>query len=546
MIQINQLKLNIHHTEADLERKIRKILHLKEDTLLSYQIKKQSIDARKKPDLFFVYTVDVQINAALEKQILRRCNDKNLSAVQRTSWHFPLCKNGKFLQHRPVVIGSGPAGLFCTYFLAQNGYRPILIERGMPVEERLRDVEAFWKTGKLNTESNVQFGEGGAGTFSDGKLNTLVKDSDGRGRKVMEIFAEYGAPKEILYVNKPHIGTDVLINVVRNMRNAILENGGEVLFHTKMTDIHTRNTDGSKQLESLLLTDTLTGEERILPTDITVLALGHSARDTFQMLYERGVDVQAKSFAVGVRVEHPQAMINLSQYGSEHPDILSAASYKLTTKLENGRGVYTFCMCPGGYIVNASSEQERLAVNGMSYHARDGRNANSAVIVTVTPEDYGGSHPLAGVAFQRKLEEAAYREGKGSVPVQTFGDYRRNMPSEKLGTVIPQIKGKYRLSNVRNIFPGEIGDSIEQGILAFDRKIPGYAGEDTILSGVESRTSSPLRINRDAQMESPVKGIYPCGEGAGYAGGITSAAMDGIKTAEAIAKKYLPFDKARE
>ncbi|MCB6413826.1 FAD-dependent oxidoreductase [Faecalimonas umbilicata] len=546
MIQINQLKLNIHHTEADLERKIRKILHLKEDTLLSYQIKKQSIDARKKPDLFFVYTVDVQINAALEKQILRRCNDKNLSAVQRTSWHFPLCKNGKFLQHRPVVIGSGPAGLFCTYFLAQNGYRPILIERGMPVEERLKDVEAFWKTGKLNTESNVQFGEGGAGTFSDGKLNTLVKDSDGRGRKVMEIFAEYGAPKEILYVNKPHIGTDVLINVVRNMRNAILENGGEVLFHTKMTDIHTRNTDGSKQLESLLLTDTLTGEERILPTDITVLALGHSARDTFQMLYERGVDVQAKSFAVGVRVEHPQAMINLSQYGSEHPDILSAASYKLTTKLENGRGVYTFCMCPGGYIVNASSEQERLAVNGMSYHARDGRNANSAVIVTVTPEDYGGSHPLAGVAFQRKLEEAAYREGKGSVPVQTFGDYRRNMPSEKLGTVIPQIKGKYRLSNVRNIFPGEIGDSIEQGILAFDRKIPGYAGEDTILSGVESRTSSPLRINRDAQMESPVKGIYPCGEGAGYAGGITSAAMDGIKTAEAIAKKYLPFDKARE
>ena len=250
MIQINQLKLNIHHTEADLERKIRKILHLKEDTLLSYQIKKQSIDARKKPDLFFVYTVDVQINAALEKQILRRCNDKNLSAVQRTSWHFPLCKNGKFLQHRPVVIGSGPAGLFCTYFLAQNGYRPILIERGMPVEERLKDVEAFWKTGKLNTESNVQFGEGGAGTFSDGKLNTLVKDSDGRGRKVMEIFAEYGAPKEILYVNKPHIGTDVLINVVRNMRNAILENGGEVLFHTKMTDIHTRNTDGSKQLES--------------------------------------------------------------------------------------------------------------------------------------------------------------------------------------------------------------------------------------------------------------------------------------------------------
>ncbi len=546
MIQINQLKLNIHHTEADLERKIRKILHLKEDTLLSYQIKKQSIDARKKPDLFFVYTVDVQINAALEKQILRRCNDKNLSAVQRTSWHFPLCKNGKFLQHRPVVIGSGPAGLFCTYFLAQNGYRPILIERGMPVEERLKDVEAFWKTGKLNTESNVQFGEGGAGTFSDGKLNTLVKDSDGRGRKVMEIFAEYGAPKEILYVNKPHIGTDVLINVVRNMRNAILENGGEVLFHTKMTDIHTRNTDGSKQLESLLLTDTLTGEERILPTDITVLALGHSARDTFQMLYERGIDVQAKSFAVGVRVEHPQAMINLSQYGREHPDVLSAASYKLTTKLENGRGVYTFCMCPGGYVVNASSEQERLAVNGMSYHARDGRNANSAVIVTVTPEDYGGSHPLAGVAFQRKLEEAAYREGKGSVPVQTFGDYRRNMPSEKLGTVIPQIKGKYRLSNVRNIFPGEIGDSIEQGILAFDRKIPGYAGEDTILSGVESRTSSPLRINRDAQMESPVKGIYPCGEGAGYAGGITSAAMDGIKTAEAIAKKYLPFDKARE
>lgn len=545
MIRINQLKLNIHHTEADLERKIKKTLHLKEDALLSYQIKKQSIDARKKPDLLYVYTIDVSIHGISEKKLLNRCKDKNLSLVHEKGYRFPAC--GEIpVSHRPVIVGSGPAGLFCAYFLVRNGYNPILIERGMKVEERARDVEEFWSMGVLKKESNVQFGEGGAGTFSDGKLNTLVKDEVGRNKKVLEIFVECGAPEEILYVNKPHIGTDILKNVVKNMRTYIINHGGDVYFHTKLTDIILHETDKEKKIKTILITDTITGEEKSIDVDIVVLAIGHSARDTFEMLYNHEVKMQAKSFAVGVRVEHPQSLINKSQYGVERPENLTAASYKLTAKLPNGRGVYTFCMCPGGYVVNASSEEERLAVNGMSYHARDGQNANSAVIVTVTPEDYGKEHPLAGVEFQRKLEEAAYLEGQGAVPVQMFSDFRQNKASKELGNVIPQIKGKYRLANVRRIFPKELGDSLEEGILEFDKKISGYAGDEVILSGVESRTSSPVRINRDDKMESSIKGIYPCGEGAGYAGGITSAAMDGIKTAEAIARKYRSFDIPRE
>lgn len=535
MIRINQLKLRINHTEADLRMKIMKVLHLKEDALLSYHIKKQSIDARKKPELSFVYTIDVSVKN--ENKIIKKIKDKDITLVYPKEYQFP--ESGtESLRNRPVVVGAGPAGLFCAYVLALKGYAPILIERGMPVEQRIKDVESFWNDGTLKKDSNVQFGEGGAGTFSDGKLNTLVKDTYGRNTKVLEVFTEHGASEDIMYVNKPHIGTDVLIDVVKNIREHIIAAGGDVYFHTRLINIIT----GNQGVKGLVVEDTLNGEHKKIMSNNIVLAVGHSARDTFQMLYDSEIPMQAKAFAVGVRVEHPQTMINYSQYGVDKSEYLQAAAYKLTENLENGRGVYTFCMCPGGYVVNASSEEKRLAVNGMSYHDRAGKNANSAVIVTVTPEDYGYEGALSGIEFQRRLEEKAYQAGKGKVPVQLFGDFCENRISTELGEVEPQIKGEYVFGNVREIFSDSIAEAIEEGIKVFDKKINGYARKDTVLSGVESRTSSPVRILRDETFQSVVKGLYPCGEGAGYAGGITSAAMDGIKVAEAIIKQYAPFD----
>ena len=542
MIRINQIKMNIDHTPEDLERKIVKTLHIKRENLQGYQIRRQSIDARKKPNLYYIYSVDVQVKD--ENRIKRSVKNNQIQFQAKSdSYHFTV--NGtEELQHRPVIIGTGPAGLFCGYMLASHGYRPILLERGADVEERTRDVENFWKTGKLNPSSNVQFGEGGAGTFSDGKLNTLVKDKFGRNHEVLRIFVKHGAPETITYQSKPHIGTDILSVVVKEMRKYICEHGGEVRFHSQVTDIQTSSDDMSetgKALKALTVYDSAKEKTYQLDADLAVLAIGHSARDTFSMLYDHAVPMQPKAFAVGVRVEHPQEMINIDQYGEHHPEFLPAAPYKLTANLENGRGVYTFCMCPGGYVVNASSEEHRLAVNGMSYSGRDGQNANTAVIVTVTPEDFDSEHPLAGVDFQRKLEESAYREGNGKIPVQLFGDFCDNKPSEKLGSIVPQIKGAYQLANVRRIFPEIIGTSLEKGIKAFDRKLPGYARWDAVLTGVESRTSSPVRIVRDETLQSEIRGIYPCGEGAGYAGGITSAAMDGMKVAEMIAGKYRPF-----
>lgn len=531
MLRINQLKLKVNHDETEFKEKIRKTLRIREEMLLSYTIKKRSLDARKKPELFYVYTVDVQVQS--ERQILKNKKLKNVSLAPEGEYHLP--ESGcEELTSRPVIIGSGPAGLFCAYMLSLCGYRPILLERGKRVDERIRDVELFWETGTLDPGSNVQFGEGGAGTFSDGKLNTLVKDTWGRNQKVLRIFVECGAPEEILYEAKPHIGTDILAQVVKNMREKIIANGGEVRFQSQVTGVE----QSAGKLTGLHVTDE--SGTSVIPTQAAVFAIGHSARDTFHMLYERGVPMEAKSFAVGVRVEHLQEMINESQYGQKHPKGLSAAPYKLAVTLDNQRGVYTFCMCPGGYVVNASSEEQRVAVNGMSYHKRDGKNANSAVIVTVTPDDYGKNHPLAGVAFQRKLEEKAFMIGKGTIPVQLLKDFMANRASESLGKITPQTKGAYTLANVREIFPEDIASSIQEGMIAFDRKIPGFAGEEVLLSGVESRTSSPVRILRDDQGESAVKGIYPCGEGAGYAGGITSAAMDGIKTAEILIHRFRP------
>lgn len=534
MIRIGQLKLQPNHTEKDLLQKLAKTLHISERDIVNYQIKKQSIDARKKPDLKYVYTVDVTVQN--EAQVLKKQKGNTVSLVKETPYVFKILGERK-MQNRPIIIGSGPAGMFCAYMLAQHGYRPILFERGASVEERTSDVEAFWNTGKLKLNSNVQFGEGGAGTFSDGKLNTLVKDSFGRNKKVLDIFVENGAPEEILYINKPHIGTDILVNVVRNMREKIIAWGGEVHFHSQFTDF--------ELVDGRLTSITIQNNDDIKKYDAEtlVLAIGHSARDTFSMLYEKGLPLTAKSFAVGVRVEHRQQTINDSQYGKDSSYHLPTAAYKVTANLENGRGVYSFCMCPGGYVVNASSEEGHLAVNGMSYHARDGENANSAIIVSVTPKDYGSEHPLAGMYFQRDLEKKAYELGNGAVPVQCFGDFCNNEPTKKLGAIKPQIKGAYVLANIREIFPEEIAKSIELGIKSFDRQIQGFANADTVLSGVESRTSSPIRIERNEQLQIENTGIYPCGEGAGYAGGITSAAMDGIKTAERLAQKFASFDE---
>lgn len=525
MLRISQLKLPVTHTQEQLEKKLLKMLRMSRKDLGQYYIRKRSLDARKKPELYYVYSIDVEIKN--EERVLKSMKGK----VQKVSVH-PYCvpEHGtERLSDRPVIIGSGPAGLFCAYLLAREGYRPLIIERGALVRERRKDVEKFWETGVLDPSSNVQFGEGGAGTFSDGKLNTLVKDPAGRNRFVLETFVKFGAPEDILWEQKPHIGTDILIDVVETMRREIEKMGGEFRFHSQVTDL-------IPEEKVLIIND----EEKIR-AGAAVLAIGHSARDTFYMLCERGFDMEAKAFAVGVRVEHPQRLIDENMYGRDNRGNLPAASYKLTEKLDNGRGVYTFCMCPGGYVVNASSEPGCLAVNGMSYHGRAGENANSAVIVTVTPQDYGTDHPLSGVEFQRELERRAWEEGSGYVPVQRFEDFCANKKTVELGCIKPNIKGHYRLGNVRNIFPEELSLSIQEGIGAMDHKIRGFADKDVLLSGVESRTSSPVRINRDDGFRSNIPWVYPCGEGAGYAGGITSAAMDGVKVAEALVRKFTEF-----
>lgn len=525
MLRISQLKLPVTHTQEQLEKKLLKMLRISRKDLGHYYIRKRSLDARKKPELYYVYSIDVEIKN--EERVLKSMKGK----VQKVSSRpYSVPEHGtERLSDRPVIIGSGPAGLFCAYLLAREGYRPLIIERGAPVRERRKDVEKFWETGVLDPSSNVQFGEGGAGTFSDGKLNTLVKDPAGRNRFVLETFVKFGAPEDILWEQKPHIGTDILIDVVETMRREIEKMGGEFRFHSQVTDL-------IPEEKVLIIND----EEKIR-AGAAVLAIGHSARDTFYMLCERGFDMEAKAFAAGVRVEHPQRLIDENMYGRDNRGNLPAASYKLTEKLDNGRGVYTFCMCPGGYVVNASSEPGCLAVNGMSYHGRAGENANSAVIVTVTPQDYGTDHPLSGVEFQRELERRAWEEGSGCVPVQRFEDFCANKKTVELGCIKPNIKGHYRLGNVRKIFPEELSLSIQEGIGAMDHKIRGFADKDVLLSGVESRTSSPVRINRDESFRSNIPWVYPCGEGAGYAGGITSAAMDGVKVAEALVRKFTEF-----
>ncbi|MCM1088244.1 MAG: FAD-binding protein [Muribaculaceae bacterium] len=538
MIRINQIKMPLSHTKEELLKEAAGMLHIRLEKILSYTIVKKSIDARKKPDIYFVYTLDVSVSG--EQQLLRRGN-RNLCKTPENPYRFP--EPGSLsLPERPVIIGTGPAGLFCGYLLALHGYRPILLERGKAVTERKRDVDTFWEQGILKEDSNVQFGEGGAGAFSDGKLNTLVKDKQGRNREVLRILAKHGAPEEILYDAKPHIGTDILINVVQNMREEIIAFGGEVRFESKVTGLVTE--DG--EMRAVIINH----EER-LPAHIVVLAIGHSARDTFRMLYEEHVPMDAKAFAVGLRVEHPRQMIDKLQYGiAEHP-LLPAASYKVTAQTGDKRGVYSFCMCPGGYVVNASSEPNKLAINGMSYSGRNGANSNSAVIITVTPKDFANSHPLAGVAFQRELEERAYRIGQGQVPVEPYGAFRealtgQQQTSSRLLTdypgFMPAIKGGWQFAPVHEILPVHLGRAFIEGMDHFGEILPGFADSGVYVEGVESRTSSPVKIHRDETGQSSIKRLYPCGEGAGYAGGITSAAMDGMLIAEKIAGNYKPAD----
>ena len=525
MIRVRQIKVKIeNNTEEEIKRQISLKLKIDVSIIHTMKIQKQSIDARKKDEIYYVYEADVEIDK--EESILRKIKSKDVFLTPNEEYKF-IVTGTKEMKYRPIIIGSGPAGLFSAYLLAEHGYKPLVIERGECVEDRIKSVEEFWKTGVLNSNSNVQFGEGGAGTFSDGKLNTLVKDKEFRMKKVFEIFVEHGASKDILYENKPHIGTDVLRKVVASMRNKIIENGGEFRYNTCLTNLVVKD-DTLKAIE--------VNHKEIIPCETLILAIGHSARDTFEMLFENNILMKPKSFALGIRIMHPQAMINVSQYGSMHK-YLPPASYKLTYTTSKKRGVYSFCMCPGGYVVNASSEAGRLAINGMSNYARDTKSANSAIVVTVTPEDYGTS-PLDGIKFQRQLEEKAYKLGKGAIPIQLLKDFNENRISISLGEIEPVFKGQYTLSNINDIFPNYITEAIKEALPIFGTKIKGYDREDAIVAGIESRTSSPICIKRDENFVSNIKGIYPCGEGAGYAGGITTSAMDGLKVAESIAKIY--------
>lgn len=539
MFRIEQMNLPITYSNADIVKEICKSMRISEQEILSFHIVRRSLDARKKTDIHYSFVVDVCVanEKKIEKQLSRL---KKVSVSQETKYQYRITGLNR-MKERPVVVGAGPAGLFCAYYLAKAGYRPILIERGDTIENRTTRVERFWKENSLDVESNVQFGEGGAGTYSDGKLNTMVKDTYGRIKEVLGTFVEFGAPPEIMYINKPHIGTDKLRNVIKNMREEIEKLGGSCLFRTKLTNFIVTETDGAqnKKLSSIEIND----NEQI-KCETLILALGHSARDTFEMLHRNNILMEQKAFAIGVRVEHPQQLINQNQYGELYRQ-LPAADYKLTHTTQEGRGVYSFCMCPGGFVVNASSEQGRLAVNGMSNYDRSERNANSAIVVTVRPEDfdyYGQSdhHPLAGMEFQRKLETLAYQAGNGLIPVQLYQDFLEHNKSSCFGEIVPNTKGAYRFANLHECLPDFVCASIIESMPEFGRKIPGFDRADVLLEGVESRTSSPIRITRDENLESNIDGIYPCGEGAGYAGGIVSAAVDGLRVFEAIIRKYCP------
>lgn len=527
MIRISDIKVSVKYL-ADLEflkKKMAEILGVSISDILDIRIAKKSVDARKKSDVLYVFSIDVSLRKVSdEKKFLKR---KNISSVKDFNYSFKKYSGRK----RPVVVGFGPAGFMAALILARGGAAPIIIEQGKCVEKRKEDVEFFWKNGILNPMSNVQFGEGGAGTFSDGKLTTGTKDL--RQRIVIDEFVRAGAPEEILYSAKPHIGTDNLIKMVRNIREEIISLGGEVYFETEMIDFEEHHGVLKKVICKK------NGDVIEFDTDRLILAIGHSSRKTFNMLYEKNVRIEQKAFSVGVRIEHSQEFINNSQYG-DFSKYLPSADYKLFTHLKNGRGVYTFCMCPGGVVVGASSEEGGVVTNGMSFYKRDGKNANSALLVGITPEDFKSAHPLAGVFYQREIEQKAFICGgrNYSAPVQTVGDFllsRATVISEnKFKEVFPSYRPSVFGGNFREIFEEDIYCSLQEGIKIFDSKIKGFADENAVMTAPETRSSSPVRILRDERFMSNIEGIIPCGEGCGYAGGIVSAAVDGIKCAEAV------------
>ena len=531
-MRITDLKLPLDHPERALRGAILARLGIADDDMLSFTVFRRGYDARKRSAIELIYTIDVE----LRDERLR--GDTHISESPDTRYQFVARADDNYHARgrpRPVVVGMGPCGLFAALILAQSGFRPILLERGKAVRERTKDTWGLWRKRVLNPESNVQFGEGGAGTFSDGKLYSQVKDPEYRGRKVLDEFVKAGAPDEILYVSKPHIGTFRLVNMVEQMRADIIALGGEIRFGQRVERIEIEAGPQGRQVRGLSLAN---GEH--LVAEHVVLAVGHSARDTFAMLHEVGVFLEAKPFSIGVRIEHPQSLIDQARFGPSagHP-ILGAADYKLVHHAKNGRSAYSFCMCPGGTVVAAASEPGRVVTNGMSQYSRNERNANAALVVGITPEvDYPGS-PLAGIDFQRHWEAAAFVAGGSnySAPAQLVGDFLAGRASTKLGSVVPSYTPGITLTDLRSCLPEFATEALRESLPAFGRQIRGFDMADALMTGVETRTSSPVRVTRGADCQSlNTRGLYPAGEGAGYAGGIYSAAIDGIKVAEAVAR----------
>jgi len=548
MLRITELKLPLNHTQEELSKAIASFLSIEESQLDDFSIFKRGYDARKKKDIQLVYQLDVNLDNKLESNVLAQFSDSNaVKEAPDTNYYFVGQADSSFpskSQQRPIIIGFGPCGMLSALLLAQMGLKPIVIERGQDVRQRTKDTWGLWRKEKLNTESNVQFGEGGAGTFSDGKLYSQVKDKRFLSRKVLTEFVKAGAPEEIMYVSKPHIGTFKLVTMVEKMRAEIRELGGEIRFGEKVESLIRENTQD--EAKGKVTGIKLASGETLYSSHI-VLAIGHSARDTFSMLEKEGIYMEAKPFSIGYRIEHPQSVIDDARFGDNagHP-ILGAADYKLVHHCKNGRSVYSFCMCPGGTVVAATSEEKRVVTNGMSQYSRNERNANSAIVVGIDPEKDYPESVLAGIDLQRKLESLAYTLGGESyhAPAQLVGDFLKDTPSTELRSVVPSYKPGIKLGDLSKALPDFAVEAIREAIPAFERKIKGFSMSDAILTGVETRTSSPVCIRRDASYQSMnTLGLYPAGEGAGYAGGILSAAIDGIKVAEAVAKDLLELEK---